>query len=94
MVPHATLRLKQGFGRLIRTRTDRGAVVLCDARVVAKRYGRAMLEALPPARRLVAPWAEIRQALRGFYAGEELPASYESAPDAEEPSWDAGGEWA
>jgi ATP-dependent DNA helicase DinG len=67
MVPHATLRLKQGFGRLIRTRTDRGAVVLCDSRVVAKSYGRAMLEALPPAARLVGPWGELRGALGKFY---------------------------
>jgi ATP-dependent DNA helicase DinG len=67
MVPHATLRLKQGFGRLIRTATDRGAVVLCDSRVVAKRYGRAMLSALPPARQLVGPWDELRPDLIRFY---------------------------
>ena len=69
MVPHATLRLKQGFGRLIRTRTDRGAVVLCDPRIVAKAYGRAMLEALPPATRLVGPWGEVRGVLERFYGG-------------------------
>jgi ATP-dependent DNA helicase DinG len=90
MVPHATLRLKQGFGRLIRTRTDRGAVVLCDARIVAKRYGRSMLDALPPARRLVAPWAEIHASLRGFYAGEDV----RTAEEPEEPGWDSGADWA
>nr|MCU0624795.1 hypothetical protein [Gemmatimonadaceae bacterium] len=58
MLPHATIRLRQGVGRLIRTATDRGVIVLDDVRVVQKRYGRRMLDALPPARRLVAPWAE------------------------------------
>ena len=68
MVPHAILRLKQGFGRLIRTRSDRGAVVLCDSRVISKAYGRAMLESLPEARRVVGPWKEVRGELEGFYA--------------------------
>ncbi len=67
MVPNAALRLKQGFGRLIRTATDRGAVVLCDPRVVRKSYGRALLDGLPPARRLVGPWSELRVLLERFY---------------------------
>ncbi|MDQ6830406.1 MAG: helicase [Gemmatimonadota bacterium] len=67
MVPHAALRLKQGFGRLIRSSTDRGCVVLCDPRVVTKNYGEAMLESLPPARRIVAPWSEITGELNTFY---------------------------
>ena len=68
MVPHAALRLKQGFGRLIRTRTDRGAIVLADSRVLTKGYGAALLDALPPARRIVGPWAAARADLRAFYA--------------------------
>jgi len=68
MVPHAALRLKQGFGRLIRTATDRGAVVLCDPRVLSKSYGRKLLAALPPARRLEGPWAGLRAELQSFYA--------------------------
>ncbi|MBX9927780.1 MAG: hypothetical protein K2X99_02605 [Gemmatimonadaceae bacterium] len=67
MVPHAALRLKQGFGRLIRSTTDRGVVVLCDPRVVQKGYGKTLLAALPPATRLVAPWAELRPRLTEFY---------------------------
>ncbi|MBO0697624.1 MAG: DEAD/DEAH box helicase [Zavarzinella sp.] len=47
-VPQAAIKLKQGFGRLIRTKTDRGMVVLFDPRVLTKRYGRAFLDALPP----------------------------------------------
>ena len=68
MVPHAALRLKQGFGRLIRTATDRGAVVLCDPRVLRKSYGRALLSGLPPARRLEGEWATLKVELSRFYA--------------------------
>ncbi len=46
-LPRAVLRLKQGFGRLIRTSEDTGAVTLLDPRVVTKRYGRIFLESLP-----------------------------------------------
>ncbi len=68
MVPHAALRLKQGFGRLIRTATDRGAVVLCDPRVLRKSYGRALLDGLPPARRLEGSWPMLRMELSRFYS--------------------------
>ncbi|MFW6202575.1 MAG: ATP-dependent DNA helicase, partial [Gemmatimonadota bacterium] len=67
MLPHAALRLKQGFGRLIRSRTDRGAVVLLDRRVVEKRYGRYFLETLPPSRVRTGDWSELRAELAGFY---------------------------
>lgn len=67
MIPHAALRLKQGFGRLIRTASDRGAVIICDPRVVTKGYGRRLTEGLPPATRLQGPWAMLRDELRAFY---------------------------
>jgi ATP-dependent DNA helicase DinG len=67
MVPHAALRLKQGFGRLIRTATDRGAVIIADNRVITKSYGPELMRALPPARRLMLPWPEISRQLRDFY---------------------------
>ncbi len=50
-VPGAAITLKQGFGRLIRTRTDRGIVALLDERASKKGYGSKLLSALPPARR-------------------------------------------
>jgi ATP-dependent DNA helicase DinG len=46
-VPEAIIRLKQGFGRLIRTRTDTGTVAILDHRVLTKAYGRYFLKALP-----------------------------------------------
>jgi ATP-dependent DNA helicase DinG len=71
MLPHAALRLKQGFGRLIRTAADRGVVVIADPRVVTKNYGRGLLDGLPPARRLVGRWSEIQGQVRDFYAQSE-----------------------
>lgn len=67
MIPHAALRLKQGFGRLIRSSLDRGAIILADPRVITKGYGQDLLKGLPPAARVVAPWSEIRQQLKQFY---------------------------
>jgi len=46
-VPEAIIKLKQGFGRLIRSKTDTGIVVILDSRVKTKRYGRLFLDALP-----------------------------------------------
>jgi DNA polymerase-3 subunit epsilon/ATP-dependent DNA helicase DinG len=46
-VPEAILRFRQGFGRLIRTRSDRGIVVSFDRRLLTKRYGRAFIDSLP-----------------------------------------------
>jgi DNA polymerase-3 subunit epsilon/ATP-dependent DNA helicase DinG len=46
-LPEAILRFRQGFGRLIRTQSDRGAVVVLDKRILTKRYGRAFLDSLP-----------------------------------------------
>ena len=52
MIPAAIVRLKQGFGRLIRTRKDAGLVALLDRRAVRKGYGKSLLASLPPARRV------------------------------------------
>ncbi|HKJ93708.1 MAG TPA: ATP-dependent DNA helicase, partial [Longimicrobiales bacterium] len=76
MLPHAVLRLKQGFGRLIRSRTDRGAVVLLDRRVAERSYGSQFLEALPPAPVRMGGWVELRGLLQSFYrSGQATPAA-------------------
>jgi ATP-dependent DNA helicase DinG len=49
-VPQAVIKLKQGIGRLIRSKTDRGIIVILDSRVKTKRYGKIFLESLPPCR--------------------------------------------
>ncbi|HVZ35913.1 MAG TPA: ATP-dependent DNA helicase, partial [Polyangiaceae bacterium] len=67
-LPLAQLSLKQGFGRLIRSRSDYGVVALLDARVHRRGYGRRLLAGLPPARRATRLtevedfWARFRQA--------------------------------
>lgn len=50
-VPMASVRLTQAAGRLLRTEQDRGRIVLLDRRVVTRRYGRQLLDSLPPFRR-------------------------------------------
>jgi ATP-dependent DNA helicase DinG len=50
-LPQAAISLKQGAGRLIRSETDRGVLMICDRRLVDKPYGRRILGALPPMRR-------------------------------------------
>jgi len=49
-VPQAVIKFKQGFGRLIRSRDDRGAVLIFDSRVLSRNYGRFFLDSLPKAR--------------------------------------------
>ena len=46
-LPEAILKFRQGVGRLIRTKSDSGIVVILDNRIVTKTYGRAFLKALP-----------------------------------------------
>jgi len=50
-LPQAAISLKQGAGRLIRSETDRGVLMICDRRLVEKPYGRRIWQALPPMRR-------------------------------------------
>ncbi|WP_299591517.1 ATP-dependent DNA helicase DinG [uncultured Microbulbifer sp.] len=52
-VPDAALKLVQACGRLLRTEQDSGTITLLDRRIVTKRYGRAMLDSLPPFRRMI-----------------------------------------
>ncbi len=52
MIPTAIVRLKQGFGRLIRSKSDRGLIALLDGRALGMRYGASILNALPPATRI------------------------------------------
>jgi ATP-dependent DNA helicase DinG len=49
-LPEAVIKFKQGFGRLIRTKTDHGTVVCLDPRIVTKPYGKLFLESLPECR--------------------------------------------
>lgn len=46
-LPSAVIRFKQGFGRLIRSNSDRGIIVVCDDRIMTKTYGKAFIESIP-----------------------------------------------
>jgi ATP-dependent DNA helicase DinG len=74
LLPHAALKLKQGFGRLIRSRRDLGVVVLLDSRAVTKRYGPMLLGGLPRAERVVGPWGQVRTKCEDFFARHGIGA--------------------
>jgi len=69
-LPQAQMRLKQGFGRLLRRSTDRGVVAILDSRLWTKGYGRQLLSALP-----ACPRTDEIQNVRQFFAAETSPTS-------------------
>lgn len=69
-VPQAVIKLKQGFGRLIRRKTDFGAIVIFDNRIVTKRYGQVFLESLPECRTVVGPSEEVFEEMTKFYRAQ------------------------
>jgi ATP-dependent DNA helicase DinG len=66
-LPMAALRLKQGVGRLIRTRQDKGQVLLLDSRINTKRYGQVLLRSLPGARRRKVSMDDLKRAITDFH---------------------------
>lgn len=58
-LPEAILRFRQGFGRLIRTQSDRGVIAILDRRILTKRYGRAFLESIPTCKMQVGPMRDL-----------------------------------
>ncbi len=70
-VPQAVIKLRQGFGRLIRRRSDRGAVLVLDRRIVTKYYGRIFLESLPDAWFVQGPRRAVFDAFAEFFAHED-----------------------
>ena len=69
-VPQAVIKFRQGFGRLIRRRTDRGAILTLDRRIVHKFYGKIFLASLPGVRVVKGPRRGVYAALRAFFASE------------------------
>ena len=66
LVPSAALVLKQGFGRLIRTRSDAGVVALLDGRIMRRRYGATLLASLPRLRAPKGGVGSLGRALEGL----------------------------
>jgi DNA polymerase-3 subunit epsilon/ATP-dependent DNA helicase DinG len=73
-LPQAVLRFKQGFGRLIRTTTDRGVLAVLDRRIVSKTYGTAFTESLPPCTFRQALLREMPGLVEGWLAADGVPA--------------------
>jgi ATP-dependent DNA helicase DinG len=87
-LPEAAVALKQGVGRLIRSETDRGVVVICDPRLVDKPYGRTLRAALPPMP-VSRDAADAEKFLRRISGATPLPAtSYVREPDVDDVVFD------
>ena len=65
-LPEAVLKFRQGFGRLIRSRSDRGVVVVADPRIGTKNYGKSFMKALPAPVHSAASQDELVERVRGF----------------------------
>ena len=73
-LPQAVLRFRQGFGRLIRSRTDRGVMIVMDGRLRTRGYGRAFLRSLPPCEVRVGPAEEAGSAAAAWIDGRPAAA--------------------
>jgi len=73
-VPQATLLFRQGFGRLIRTRTDKGAVVVLDSRIKTKNYGRWFLKSIPKCG-ITDEREDFRKFFESLRSGKQHPGS-------------------
>lgn len=87
-VPQAVLRFRQGFGRLIRSKTDRGVVVLLDKRVLTKRYGHVFLDSLPACVVRRGPLNELPEAAANWIAGGEQAQALSDRWSAAGADWD------
>lgn len=67
-VPQAVIKFKQGFGRLIRSRDDRGGVLILDSRVLSKNYGRVFLRSLPDALLVKGSGREVFAGMAAFFS--------------------------
>jgi DNA polymerase-3 subunit epsilon/ATP-dependent DNA helicase DinG len=72
-IPETILRFRQGFGRLIRTKSDRGAVVVLDRRVLSKSYGPLFLNSLPECKEWRASLATLPGGLKRWLASQPTP---------------------
>ena len=67
-LPDAVVRLRQGFGRLMRRHDDRGVVLILDSRIVSKRYGKIFLESLPKTRTVIDSARSVQRAVSAFFS--------------------------
>ncbi|KAA3619908.1 MAG: helicase [Calditrichaeota bacterium] len=70
-VPQAVLKFKQGFGRLIRTKTDTGVILVLDKRIISKYYGKLFLASLPNCKVVVGKGSELFNEISRFLEGQQ-----------------------
>jgi len=66
-LPQAIVKFKQGFGRLIRNRRDRGCIVCLDNRIITKRYGKLFLDSLPTCQQAFVKGESLHEHMAEFY---------------------------
>jgi len=76
IVPEVFLNLRQMYGRLIRTETDRGATIISDPRIYVTRYGKHLLQQLPETTTVVDKAPVVVEAVGKFLRGEEVSSSF------------------
>jgi DNA polymerase-3 subunit epsilon/ATP-dependent DNA helicase DinG len=69
-LPHAILRFRQGFGRLIRCKSDRGIMIVLDSRVRTRRYGRSFLDSLPSCEMRAGPATDAGRVAGAWMRGD------------------------
>ena len=67
-VPQAVIKFKQGFGRLMRKKWDRGCILCLDNRILKKHYGKVFLKSLPRCGKFFGPAGQIKEEMKSFYA--------------------------
>lgn len=81
-VPHMILRLRQGIGRLIRTSTDKGVVILTDPRFLKFEYGSQVLKSLPPATITIGPRHELIPTMTDWFGESVVKNWQKKRPDS------------
>ena len=69
-LPEAVIRFRQGYGRLIRTKSDRGVVIITDPRIVTKNYGAIFRKSIPTSVHTVTERDELLERVRDFFQAE------------------------
>jgi ATP-dependent DNA helicase DinG len=90
-LPDAVVRMRQGFGRLMRRHDDQGVVLILDSRIVTRQYGGVFLESLPQTMRSIAPAPEVLRVVSQFFGHSTLRKEQEPLTRSEAESEDTGG---
>ena len=74
-IPEAVIRFRQGFGRLIRSKSDFGSIIILDSRVINKLYGRVFLNSLPLRAKIITEDQTLWQHLKNWFGGTKIKDS-------------------